>query len=110
MGDEERAKNRQVDMQKVEIPFSNLSSTKNLSSKSLAHPNVLSFSFSESFIPRDKQGGAAVLREGHDIVTRGTCVSASLNVNNLGKAAELHLAFLLSSVAGAVPNLSLQII
>jgi hypothetical protein len=31
-------------------------------------------------------------------------------LNNLGKAAELHLASLLSSVAGAVPNLSLQII
>jgi hypothetical protein len=49
-------------------------------------------SSSESFIPSGKQGGA-VLREGHDIVTRGTCVPTSLNVNNLGKAAEMHLAF-----------------
>jgi hypothetical protein len=31
-----------------------------------------------------------------------------VNINNLGKAAELHLAFSLSSAAGAVPNLSLQ--
>jgi hypothetical protein len=53
-------------------------------------------------MPSGKQGGgAAVLREG-----RGeTCVPASLNINNLGKAAELHFPFLLSSMAGAVPNL-----
>jgi hypothetical protein len=37
-------------------------------------------------------------------------ISVSLNVNNLAKAADLHLAFSLSSAAGAVPNLSLQII
>jgi hypothetical protein len=51
----------------------------------------------------------ALRGEGH-IVTRGTCLPASLNVNNLGKAAELHLAFSLSSAVGTVPNLSLQII
>jgi hypothetical protein len=51
-------------------------------------------SFSESFIPSGKQGGGAVfLREGHDIVTGETCIPSSLNVNNIGKAAELHLAF-----------------
>jgi hypothetical protein len=48
--------------------------------------------------------------EGQGIITKGTCVPASLNINNLGKAVELHLTFSLSSVAGAVPNLSLQII
>jgi hypothetical protein len=47
---------------------------------------------------------------GRRTVTRETCISTSLNINNLGKAAELHLAFSLSSAAGAVPNLSLQII
>jgi hypothetical protein len=47
---------------------------------------------------------------GHDIATRETCITASLNVNNLGKAAELHLAFSSSSVAGAVPNLSCRIL
>jgi hypothetical protein len=57
----------------------------NLPSKSLKS------SFSESFIYSGKQGGGAtVLWEGRDIVTRETCVPASLNVNNLGKAAELH--------------------
>jgi hypothetical protein len=67
-------------------------------------------SFSKSYISSGKRGGGAtVLREWHDIVTRETCVP-SLNINNLGKAAELQLAFSLSSVAGAVPNLSLQII
>jgi hypothetical protein len=45
-------------------------------------------------MPSGKQGGAAVLREGHDIVTRGTCVPASLNVKNLGKAAVLHFPLL----------------
>jgi hypothetical protein len=34
-----------------------------------------------------------LLGEGHDIVTRGTYVPASQNVNNLGKAAKLHLPF-----------------
>jgi hypothetical protein len=53
--------------------------------------NLLS-SFRESFISSGKQGGgAAVLGEGPDIVTRETCVPASLNGNSLGKAAELHL-------------------
>jgi hypothetical protein len=48
----------------------------------------------ESFIPSGKQGGgAAVLGEGRDIVTRETCVPTSLNANNLGKAAVLHFAF-----------------
>jgi hypothetical protein len=51
-------------------------------------------SFSESFIPSGIHGGAAVLREGHDIVTGETCVPASLNVNNLGEAAVLHLPLL----------------
>jgi hypothetical protein len=69
----------------------------------------LKSSFSESFISSGKQeGGAIVLGEGHHNVTRGTCVSASLNINNLGKAAELHLSFSLSSGAVPVPNLSLQ--
>jgi hypothetical protein len=55
-----------------------------------------------------KQGsGAMVLREGRDIVTRKTFVPA---FSNLGKAAELQLAFSFSSAAGAVPNPSLQII
>jgi hypothetical protein len=45
-------------------------------------------------------GGTTVLREWHDIVTRETCIPASLNINNLGKAAVLHPA-LLSSVARA---------
>jgi hypothetical protein len=50
-------------------------------------------SFSESFISTGKQeSGATVLREGRDIVTRETCVPASLNVNNLGKVAVLHFA------------------
>jgi hypothetical protein len=34
----------------------------------------------------------AFLGEGHDIVTRETCIPTSLNVNNLGKAAVLHFA------------------
>jgi hypothetical protein len=51
-------------------------------------------SFRESFIASGKQGGgAAVLWEGRDIVTRETCVPAALNINNLGKAPELHLAW-----------------
>jgi hypothetical protein len=68
------------------------------------------FFFSKSFMSRGKQSGVAVLWEGCDIVTRGICFPASLNINNLGKAVKLHLTFLLSSAAGAVPNLSLQII
>jgi hypothetical protein len=42
-------------------------------------------------MPNGKQGGAVVLREGHDIVTGKTCVPTSLNVNNLGEAAVLLL-------------------
>jgi hypothetical protein len=50
-------------------------------------------SFSESCISSGKQGGGAtVLGEGRDIVTRETCIPTSLNVNNLGKAAVLHFA------------------
>jgi hypothetical protein len=30
--------------------------------------------------------------EGHDTVTRETCLPTSLNINNLGKAAVLHFA------------------
>jgi hypothetical protein len=53
-------------------------------------------SFSKSFIYSGKQGGGVrVLGEGHDIVTRETCLPTSLNVNNLGKAAVLHFAFTL---------------
>jgi hypothetical protein len=53
---------------------------------------ILLPSFRESFIPSGKQGGgAAVLGEGCVIVTRETCGPASLTVNNLGKAAVLHL-------------------
>jgi hypothetical protein len=36
-----------------------------------------------------KQEGAVALREGCDIVTGETCISAFLNVNNLGDAAVL---------------------
>jgi hypothetical protein len=53
----------------------------------------LTSSFSESFMSSGKQGGgAAVLGEGRDIVTRETCVPTSLNANTLGKAAVLHFA------------------
>jgi hypothetical protein len=49
-----------------------------------------------SFIYSDKQGGgAAVLGERRDIVTRETCIPTSLNVSILGKAAVLHFAFAL---------------
>jgi hypothetical protein len=34
------------------------------------------------------------LGEGHDIVTRETCVNDSLNKNNLGKAVFLHFSLL----------------
>jgi hypothetical protein len=55
-------------------------------------------SFSESFKPSGKQGGrAAVLGERQDIVTRGTCVPASLSINNLGKALCPHELLLLRS-------------
>jgi hypothetical protein len=56
-------------------------------------PENLTSSFRESFISSGKQGGGAtVLQEGHDIVTRETCAPTSLNLNNLGKAAVLHFA------------------
>jgi hypothetical protein len=42
----------------------------------------LASSFSESFIPSGKWGGAAVPEKGLDIVTGETCIPASLNVNN----------------------------
>jgi hypothetical protein len=51
-------------------------------------------SFSESFLPSGKQGGAVVLREWHDIVTGETCIPATLNFNNLGEAAVLHIPLL----------------
>jgi hypothetical protein len=47
------------------------------------------FSFSRSFINSGKQGGSVALREGHDILIGETCISASLNINNLGEAAVL---------------------
>jgi hypothetical protein len=50
-------------------------------------------SFGESFTYSVKQGGGAtVLMEGCDIVTRETCNPYSLKVNVLGKAAVLHFA------------------
>jgi hypothetical protein len=84
-------------------------------------------SFSESFIYSCKQGGGAtVLREGCDTVTRETCDHYSLNINILGKTAVLHFPLtlfcgwghaklslpiighsctcLFSSAAGAVPD------
>jgi hypothetical protein len=61
--------------------------------------------FRESFISSGKQGGGAtILWERHDIETRENCIPGSLNTNNLGKAAVLHLTFSLSSGAVAVPN------
>jgi hypothetical protein len=57
------------------------------------HQKIPMSSFSKSFIYSGKQGGGAtVLREGRDIVTKGTCVPSSLNLNNLGKAAMLYSA------------------
>jgi hypothetical protein len=62
------------------------------------------FSFRGSFIPSGKQGGGAtVLRERRDIVTKETCVPTSLSICNLGKAAVLHFAFI-PSAAGDMPN------
>jgi hypothetical protein len=82
-----------------QFPFSQKPPIKKLlPSKSLPSSKSLVSFFSESFISSGKQGGGeTVLGEGHDIVTRG-------------KAAELHLAFSLSSVAVAVLNISQQII
>jgi hypothetical protein len=57
----------------------------------------LESSFRESFISSGKQGGGAtVLGEGHDIVTRETLVPTSLNRNNLGKVTVLHFALFCS--------------
>jgi hypothetical protein len=67
--------------------------------------NSCASSFSESFIFSGKQGGAGVLREGHDIVTGETCIPASLNINNLEEAAILHFPLLGQGYA----NLNLQI-
>jgi hypothetical protein len=73
---------------------------------SIPHQKTSMSSFSKSFISSGKQrGGATVLWEGCDIVTRETCIPTSLYVNNLGKATELDSASL-SSMAGAVPNSS----
>jgi hypothetical protein len=51
-----------------------------------------------------KQGGAAVLREGCDIVTGETFVPVSLNVNNLGEAAVLHLPLLWPGLCQSRPT------
>jgi hypothetical protein len=58
-----------------------------------------------SFINSGKQGRAAALQEGHDIVTGESCVPVSLKANNLGeigcanlgKASEPHLTLLMPS-------------
>jgi hypothetical protein len=56
----------------------------------------------ESFVSSGKQGsGAAVLREGRDIVTRDVWVPTSLNVNNLRKSSHAAFCTSLSSEAGA---------
>jgi hypothetical protein len=61
--------------------------------QSIPHQKSLTFSFSKSFISSGKQGGGAtVLGEGCDIVTRETCLPTSLDLNNLGKAAVQHFA------------------
>jgi hypothetical protein len=50
-------------------------SPKAKASKQRSQSKSLVSSFRKSFIPSGKQGGAAVLREGHDIVTGETCHS-----------------------------------
>jgi hypothetical protein len=45
-----------------------------------------------------KHGGSVVLGEGSDIVTGETSIPASLNVNNLGEAAVLHLPLMARAV------------
>jgi hypothetical protein len=57
--------------------------------KAKAKSKSPSSSFRGSFTPSDKQGGAGVHEKGHDIITGEICVSAFLNVNNLGDAAVL---------------------
>jgi hypothetical protein len=49
------------------------------------------FLFQGSFTNSHKQGGAATLREGRDIVTGETCVPAFLNTNNSGETAQIAL-------------------
>jgi hypothetical protein len=44
------------------------------------------------------------LGEGCDTVTRETCVPASLNINNLGKAAVLHLPLLWPGLCQSQPT------
>jgi hypothetical protein len=56
--------------------------TINQPSKNPPSKNLTS-SFHESFISSGQQGGGAtVLGEGHDTVTRETCIPTSLNINN----------------------------
>jgi hypothetical protein len=75
----------QVTSQSIHPP----SKKKKTSKKTLPSKNLVSF-FSKSFIYSGKhEGGATVLREGRDIVTRETCSPTSLN---LGKVAVLHFA------------------
>jgi hypothetical protein len=73
------------------LPTSKSQKPKASSKKPKAKSKSLPSSFSKS---SGKQGRDAVLRVLHDIVTEETCVPASLNINNLGKAAVLHFPFL----------------
>jgi hypothetical protein len=58
----------------------NLSPIKKTFNQSPSKKQTPASSFSESFIASGKQGGGAtVLGEGHDIVTRETCIPTSLN-------------------------------
>jgi hypothetical protein len=52
-------------------------------------------------------GGAVVLGEGRDIVTGETCVPVSLNVNNLGEAAVLHYPFLWPGLCQSQPKINI---
>jgi hypothetical protein len=54
-----------------------------------AKDNKPLFLFQGSLINSLKQGGAAAIGEGCDIVTGETCFSDSLNANSLGYAAVL---------------------
>jgi hypothetical protein len=64
----------------------------------------LASSFSESLISSGKQCGTAVLGERHDIITRETCVPASLNINNLGETAVLHFPLLWLGLCQSLPT------
>jgi hypothetical protein len=67
-------------------------------------------SISKSFISSGKQGGGAtVLWEGCDIITKETLIPTSLNINNLGKSAVLHFTLALFGSWGHA-KLSLPII